>query len=87
MGIDTIKDRISDRKKEISMMIKSRIDTSQYDEKIQSFIYQLVQQRPLIQDIQNSVLTQDTTSTRSTTLEEWKLLKDKITIDKLSIPE
>lgn len=87
LGIDTIKERISDRKREISTMIKSRMDTSQYDEKIQSSINQLIQQRPLIQDIEAAILSKNDTSPRSTTIEEWTLLNNKITIDKISKAE
>lgn len=68
-------------------MIKSRMDTSQYDEKIQSSINQLIQQRPLIQDIEASILSKNDTSPRSTTIEEWTLLNNKITIDKISKAE
>ena len=63
------------------------MDTSQYDEKIQSSINHLLQQRPFIQEIEQSILTTHTTSNRSTTIEERTLLKDKITIDKLSTVE
>lgn len=84
LGIDDAKDRITERKREISAMIKARADTSQYDEKVKQLIWQLITQRSALYE-----MAQDHISSpeRIQTIQERSLLQDKITIDNLSLPQ
>ena len=44
LGIDEAKEKIAERKREISAMIKARADTSAYDQKVEHAISALINQ-------------------------------------------
>lgn len=89
IGIDEAKEKIAERKREISAMIKARADTSAYDQKIQHSITLLISQRDaidrMIKDYRSSKTISGSVSWEQT-IQEWKLLQDRLTIDLLTLP-
>jgi len=88
LGIDESKDKIAEQKREISAIIKSRADVTQYDMKLQPLLDRLIILWSQLQ-IQWERYGQDTTaiSHRSSFVSEQELLQGKIVIENLALPE
>lgn len=88
LGIDESKDKIAEQKREISAIIKSRADVTQYDIKLQPLLDRLISLWIKLQ-IQWERYGQDTTviSHRSSFVSEQELLQGKIVIENLALPE
>lgn len=88
LGIDESKDKIAEQKREISAIIKSRADVTQYDMKLQPLLDRLILLWSQLQ-IQWERYQQDpiTISHRSSFVSEQVLLQGKIVIENLTLPE
>lgn len=88
LGIDESKDKIAEQKREISAIIKSRADVTQYDMKLQPLLDRLISLWIQLH-IQWERYGQDTTaiSHRSSFVSEQELLQGKIVIENLALPE
>jgi DNA repair exonuclease SbcCD ATPase subunit len=87
LGIDESKDKIAEQKREISTIIKSRADVTQYDIKLQPLLDRLISSWSQLQT-QWERYAQDTTATshRSSFVSEQELLQGKIVIENLALP-
>lgn len=86
-GVDSAKDTIAEHKRDLNAMIKARSDLSLLTSKVHNHIDNLILLRD---DIKTSHIQQhntDSLSSRQQTIDERSLLRDKITIDLLSLPE
>ena len=88
LGIDESKDKIVEQKREISAVIKSRADMTQYDMKLQPLLDRLMLLWSQLQ-MQWERYEQDTTaiSHRSSFVSEQELLQGKIVIENLALPK
>ncbi len=86
IGIDEAKEKINEQKREVSAMIKARADISQYNEKITIIIDNLIDNRTTIEQLEKDYHL-PTQHQRVTTIDERSLLRGKLTVDQLSIPE
>jgi hypothetical protein len=88
LGIDESKDKIAEQKREISAIIKSRADVTQYDIKLQPLLDRLISLWSQLQ-IQWERYAQDPTaiSHRSSFISEQAILQGKIVIENLALPE
>lgn len=87
LWIDESKQKISDKKREISAIIKSRSDMSQYDQKLNEYLSSLVVSWNQIQEQQNRYHVISDLSSWNSFVQEQKLLEGKILIEQFSLPE
>lgn len=89
LGIDEAKEKISDEKRSLSAMIKTRQDTSRLDTIARQQSAILITQRPAIETIITEYSPEKNQSyhTRWSLIHERSLLHEHITIESLSLPE
>lgn len=87
LGIDESKDKISEQKRELSAIIKSRADITQYDLKLQPLLDRLLGLWPNITMARDRYQLDETLlSYRSSFVSEQQLLQGKIIIEHLALP-
>lgn len=87
LGIDESKDKIAEEKREIGAIIKSRMDTTQYDTKLQWLLDRLILLRAKIQSQQDRYQQDpEIFSAWNAFVSEQHLLQGKIVIENLALP-
>lgn len=90
LGIDEAKEKISEEKRSIAAMIKTRQDSSRFDSKAQEYSSYLIEKRPITQTIFQIYESHNTKKewyqTRWTLISERSLLQDHISIEALRLP-
>ena len=89
LGIDEAKEKISEEKRSLSAMIKTRQDTSRIDTVARQQSNVLITQRPTIEGIITEYMTEKNKSydTRWLLIYERSLLQEHITIESLTLPD
>lgn len=87
LGIDEIKEKIAEQKREVSSLIKVRSDTNQYDTKLQEALHAILSLWPEVVHLTERYDYKESLSDWQAFVSEQKLLDGKILIEHFSLPK
>lgn len=87
LGIDEIKEKIAEQKREVSSLIKVRSDTNQYDTKLQEALHTILWLWPEVVHLTERYQYKESLSDWQAFVAEQKLLDGKILIEHFSLPK
>lgn len=87
LGIDQNKEKIQERKREVSREIKQRSDTSSYDTKLQQTLTAITKIRPDLTEIGRAYHVNDRRHEWSSLISDITIIGEKIRIESLTIPD